>query len=78
MSQVILIIAIIFGSVTVTTLGCVWMGTSYYAKKRGLTKGASQREIEALQQKLARVQEEVVNLRREVKRLITIAKDGGE
>ena len=54
------------------------MGTSYSAKKRGLTKGASQREIEALQQKLARVQEEVVNLRQEVKRLIKIAKSGGE
>lgn len=78
MSQIIFIIAIIFGSVTVTTLGCVWMGTSYSAKKRGLTKGASQREIEALQQKLARVQDEVVNLRQEVKRLINIAKSGGE
>lgn len=78
MSQIIFIIAIIFGSVTVTTLGCVWMGTSYSAKKRGLTKGASQREIEALQQKLARVQDEVVNLRQEVKRLIKIAKNGGE
>lgn len=78
MSQIIFIIAIIFGSVTVTTLGCVWMGTSYSAKKRGLTKGASQREIEALQQKLARVQDEVVNLRQEVKRLIKIAKSGGE
>lgn len=78
MSQIIFIIAIIFGSVTVTTLGCVWMGTSYSAKKRGLTKGASQREIEALQQKLVRVQDEVVNLRQEVKRLIKIAKSGGE
>ncbi len=77
MSQIILIIAIIFGSVTVTTLGCVWMGTSYYAKKRGLTKGASQHEIEALQKKVNHVQQEVVTLRKEVKRLIKIAKGGG-
>lgn len=78
MSQVIVIIAIVFGSVTVTTLGCVWMGISYAAKKRGLTKGASQREIEALQKKVNHVQQEVMSLRKEVKRLIECAKGGGE
>lgn len=78
MSQVIVIIAIVFGSITVTTLGCVWMGISYAAKKRGLTKSASQREIEALQQKVNHVQQEVMSLRQEVKRLIKYAKGGGE
>jgi len=78
MGEVILIIAIVFGSITVTTLGCVWMGTSYSAKKRGLTKGASQREVEALEKKVSRVQEEVVALKKEVKRLIKIAKGVGE
>ena len=48
MGEVVLIIMIIFGSIAITTLGCVWMGTSYSAKKKGLKKGASQREVEAL------------------------------
>ncbi len=74
MVEIIVIIAIIFGSIIVTTLGCVWMGTSYSAKKRGLTKGASQREIEAVQQQLAKVQEEVATIKNEVERLIKVAK----
>ena len=74
MEQVVLIIAIIFGSVTVTTIATVWMGTSYSAKKKGLTKGASQREIEVLQQKVNDVQQEIEVLKAEVKRLIQIAK----
>ncbi|MDE0014457.1 MAG: hypothetical protein OXU36_25160 [Candidatus Poribacteria bacterium] len=78
MGQIVLVIAIIFGSVTITTLLIVWMGISYSAKKRGLTKGASQREIEVLQQKVNEVQEEMVVLKQEVKRLIQIAKGGSE
>lgn len=78
MAQVVLVIAIIFGSITVTTLACVWIGTSYAAKKKGLIKGASQREIEGLQQKVDDVQQEVVVLKEEVQRLIKIAKGTGE
>ena len=74
MEQIVLIVAIIFGSVTVTTIATVWMGTTYSAKKKGLTKGASQREIEALQQKVNDVQQEIKVLKGEVKRLIQIAK----
>ena len=78
MAQVVLVIAIVFGSITVTTLAClhlnVWMGTSYAAKKKGLTKGASQREIEVLHQKVNDVQQEIDVLKNEVKRLINIAK----
>ena len=74
MGQVVLIVAIIFGSVTVTALGCVWMGTSYAAKKRGLKTGATQREIETLQQKVNDAQQEIAALKTEVKRLIKIAK----
>ena len=62
----------------VITLGCVWMGISYSAKKRGLTKGATQREIEVLQQKVNVVQEEMAVLKEEVKRLIQIAKGASE
>ena len=74
MGEVVLIIAIIFGSIAVTTLGCVWMGTSYAAKKKGLRNGASQREIEMLQQKVSDVQQEMDALKQEVKRLVKIAK----
>ena len=78
MGEIVLIIAIIFGSITVTTLGCLWMGTSYAAKKKGLESGASQREVEGLQQKVSDVQQEVDALKKEVKRLIKIAKGVSE
>ncbi|MDE0554197.1 MAG: hypothetical protein OXI24_08295 [Candidatus Poribacteria bacterium] len=78
MGEVVLIIAIIFGSVAITTLGCVWMGTSYSAKKNGLKTGASQREVEVLQQKVNGVQQEVAVLKTDVKRLIKIAKGVSE
>ena len=74
MGEVVLIITIIFGSIAITTLGCVWMGTSYFAKKKGLKKGASQREVEALHRKVDDVQQEIDVLKNEVKRLINIAK----
>ncbi len=78
MGEIVLIIAIIFGSIAVTTLGCVYMGTSYFEKKKGLKSGASQREIEVLQQKVNDVQKEVGALKKEVKRLIKIAKGVSE
>ena len=74
MGQFVPIIAIIFGSIAITALGCVWMGTSYFAKKKGLRKGASQREVETLHQKVDDVQQEIDVLKNEVKRLIKIAK----
>ena len=74
MGEIVLIIAIISGSIMVITLGCVWMGISYITKRDGLTKGASQREIAALQQKVNDVQQEIAVLKQEVKQLIRIAK----
>ncbi|MYB00724.1 hypothetical protein F4X90_13765 [Candidatus Poribacteria bacterium] len=74
MGEVVLVITIIFGSIAITTLGCVWMGISYVSKRDGLTKGASQREIAALQQQVNDVQQEITVLKKEVKRLIRIAK----
>lgn len=78
MAQMTLIVAIVFASISVTTLGCLWLSLSYYKKKKGLTKGASQRDIAALQQKVDDVQEEVGVLKKEVQRLIHIAKGTGE
>ena len=74
MEQITLMVAIIFASISVTTLGCLWLSISYYKKKKGLTKGASQSDIAALQQKVKDVQGEVVVLKKEVQRLIQIAK----
>ena len=78
MGEIVLIIAIISGSIMAITLGCVWMGISYVSKRDGLTKGASQREITALQQKVNDVQQEITVLRTEVERLIRIAKGESE
>ena len=78
MTQFILIISIIFASMTVTTLGCVWMGTSYYRKLNGLTNGATQSEMSKLQERLKDMQQELVVLKEEVQRLIRIAKGPSE
>lgn len=67
------VLVIVLG-ITVTTLGCVAMGISYSKKVNGLEKGASQSDIEALQQHVNHIQEEMVALKKEVKRLIKIAK----
>ncbi len=74
MGQIVLVISIIFANITVTTLGCVWMGTSYYRKKHGLTKGATQSEMSELHQRVNDMQERVVVLKEEVQRLIRVAK----
>ena len=74
MTEIILILIIVFGSIMATTLGCVWMGTSYAAKKRGFTKGASEREIKQLQDQVIQIQQEVRFLQKEVNTLIQIAK----
>ena len=71
-------VLIIVLGITITTLGCVAMGISYSKKVNGLEKGASQREIDALQQQVGHIQEEMVALKEEVKRLIQIAKGAGE
>ena len=71
-------VLIIVLGITITTLGCVAMGISYSKKVNGLEKGASQSDIEALQQQVGHIQEEMVALKEEVKRLIQIAKGAGE
>ena len=55
-------------------VACTWMSLSYAKKSEGLEKGASQREIEVLQEQVSHIQEEMVALKKEVKRLIQIAK----
>ena len=63
--------------VTIIVLGviaCTAMSMSYAKKAAGLEKGASQREIEVLQEQVDSIQEEMIALKKEVKRLIQIAK----
>ena len=67
-------VLIIVLGITVTTLGCTWMGISYQKKVQGLEKGATQREIEALHQQVNHIQEDMAALKKEIKRLIKIAK----
>lgn len=74
MSSIILIVVIVCGSITITVLGCVSMGTSYAEKKRGLKQGASQREIEVLQQQVTEVTNEIDILKKQLQELIQIAK----
>lgn len=74
MGEVVLCIAIISGSIMLITLGTVWMGISYVKKRDGLTKGASEHEMRTLLQQVADVQEEIAVLKKEVGRLIKIAK----
>ena len=55
-------------------LVCCWMGISFAKKEAGLEKGASRREIEALQEHVNHIQEEIISLKKEVRQLIQIAK----
>jgi len=75
MFAVILMLGIIFGSIIIITLGCVWMGTSYSAKKKGLAKGASRREIEQIQQEITLIYKEISELKEQVIDLKGIIQD---
>ena len=74
MITILLIVLIGCGSIVVTVLGCVWMGTSYSAKKHGFLQGASQRELESLQQQVTQVCDEIDALKKQVQELIQVAK----
>ena len=60
--SVITIIVIVFGSITLITLGCVWMGTSYSAKKREFVRGATQHEWEQIQGNIPALKEQIADL----------------
>lgn len=74
MSGFFLFISIICVSITFIVLGCVWMGTSYSEKKRGLRSGASDRELFALQQQVSEIRKETDALKLQLQELIKIAK----
>lgn len=74
MPAFVLIVVIVCGSATLTILGCVSMGTSYAEKKRGLQQGASQRDLEKLQQQVSQIHSEIDSLKMQLQELIKIAK----
>lgn len=74
MPAIVIIALIVCGSITLTILGCVSMGTSYAEKKRGLQQGASQRDLEALQQQVSAIHGEIDSLKIQLQELIQIAK----
>ena len=74
MAGVILIIAIVFVSVTVITVASVWMGTSYSARKRGFSKSISKRELDQIHAAIAKIQKDVSDLKEQIADLIAITK----
>ena len=74
MSGFVFFVLIVCGSIAVIVLGCVWMGTSYSEKKRGLRSGASDRELFALQQQISEIRKETDALKHQIQELIKIAK----
>ena len=77
MAGVIVIITIVFGSVTIITLGSIWLGTSYSAKKRGFVQGATQREVEQIRQNIALIQKDIADLKEQMTELIIVTKESG-
>ena len=75
MSGMIAIITIVFVSITAIVLGSVWMGTSYAAKKRGLTRGVTNRELEQVQHDIAQIQQDIAELKTQIAELVIITKD---
>ena len=75
MSGMIAIITIVFVSITAIVLGSVWMGTSYAAKKRGLTKSVTNRELEQVQHDIAQIQQDIAELKEQIAELVIFTKD---
>ncbi len=75
MGDVIAIVTVVLVSITAIVLGSVWMGTSYSAKKRGLTRGATNRELQQVQRDIAQIQGDIAELKEQIAELVIITKD---
>lgn len=71
----IIIVAIVIGGTVLITLGAIWMGISYQAKKKGLNKGTSKRELEQLQHEISQIREDLNELKKQVADLIIMVDD---
>ncbi len=65
-TAVLLIIAMSCGTAIVLTLGSIWLGTSYSAKKKGFVKGATRREIEQIQQDIGQIRKDISDLKEQI------------
>ena len=75
MNDTIMIIIIVFVSVMAIVLGPVWMGLSYAAKKRGLTRGLTNRELEQVQHDITQIQRDIAELKEQIAELVIITND---
>jgi hypothetical protein len=71
----ILFFGMLFGTIIIITLGSIWLGTSYSAKKKGLVKGATRREIEQIQQDIFQIRTDIAELKGQIADLTTITRD---
>ena len=55
--------------------GSIWMGISYQAKKKGLTTGASKRELEELRNDISQIKVDLNELKKQVADLIIMVDD---
>lgn len=62
----ILFFGMLFGTILIITLGSVWLGISYSAKKKGLVKGATRREIEQIQQDISQIRTDIAELKEQI------------
>jgi cell division protein FtsB len=63
---------ILFSSLIIITLGSIWLGTSYSAKKKGVVKGATRREIEQIQRDIAQIRADITELKEQIADLTII------
>ena len=75
MGGAIAIVTIIFVSITAIVLGSVWMGTSYSAKKRGLTRGVTNHELEQVRRGIASIQQDIAELKEQIAELVITTKN---
>jgi len=68
----ILFFGMLFGTIIIITLGSIWMGTSYSAKKKGVVKGATRREIEQIQRDIAQIRADIAELKEQIADLTII------
>jgi hypothetical protein len=54
---------ILFGSLIIITLGSIWLGTSYYLKKKGYDKASARRTLERLQNDLSSIRSELNDMK---------------
>ena len=71
----ILFFGILSGTIIIISLGSIWLGTSYSAKKKGLVKGATRREIEQIQRDIAQIRTDIAELKEQIADLNVITRN---